>query len=341
MNPNLNPELLIYSGLPASGKTSAAFEWVAEDPTHRSRVNYDDLRIKLFGSTWRFNWEDEARMKKEADDITRTYLEGGYSVVIDNTNLTEHERNHWTALGESCGASIAFQDFDTSTDVCIQRDKIREKRVGRAVIEWMALSYGFLDLNNRDEYPNDFIICDVDGTLADGSHRKHFVEAPEDVGQFHKLDCSLLGKCLVWPYIKDTRCKECGGGFRKDWYSYLTRCADDAPIEPIFEALKRLSGEAVGSIKYDILVVSGRPIDLCGIATEDWLDRWFMEHGMTYRHLFMRRNGKFPDYEVKQAILDLLPKERIKYVLDDRASVCNQTWRANGLTCLQVAEGNF
>jgi hypothetical protein len=56
-----------------------------------------------------------------------------------------------------------------------------------------------------------------------------------------------------------------------------------------------------------------------------------------YRHLFMRRAGDSrPDQVIKREILDLIPKDRVAYVLDDRQQVVDM-WRAQGLTCLQVA----
>ena len=52
----------------------------------------------------------------------------------------------------------------------------------------------------------------------------------------------------------------------------------------------------------------------------------------------MRNSGdRRPDVEVKQEILDYLPKDRIRYVLDDRDQVVDMR-RKNGLTCLQVAD---
>ena len=86
--------------------------------------------------------------------------------------------------------------------------------------------------------------------------------------------------------------------------------------------------------------MSGRPIDKAGKATEDWL-RTHLNPEMPIKHLFMRNSGDFrKDYVIKQEILDLLPKDRIRYVLDDRDQVV-EMWRKNGLTCLQVADGRF
>ena len=56
----------------------------------------------------------------------------------------------------------------------------------------------------------------------------------------------------------------------------------------------------------------------------------------------MRQDGDFRrDDIVKQEILDkYIDKDRVLFVLDDRDQVVDM-WRRNGLTCFQVAEGDF
>lgn len=41
----------IIWGLPASGKSTWAKQWVLEDPEHRVRINQDDIRLML-GKYW-------------------------------------------------------------------------------------------------------------------------------------------------------------------------------------------------------------------------------------------------------------------------------------------------
>ena len=38
-------KLIITRGLPASGKSTWAKQWVLEDPEHRVRINQDDIRL--------------------------------------------------------------------------------------------------------------------------------------------------------------------------------------------------------------------------------------------------------------------------------------------------------
>lgn len=44
-------KLIITRGLPASGKSTWARQWVLEDPKHRVRINQDDIRLML-GKYW-------------------------------------------------------------------------------------------------------------------------------------------------------------------------------------------------------------------------------------------------------------------------------------------------
>jgi len=120
---------------------------------------------------------------------------------------------------------------------------------------------------------------------------------------------------------------------RHDWGSFEGDAVLlDTPRWPIIGLVGMLSAQG-----YTILIVSGRQIDRAGKNTVTWLDGF----KVPYKHIFMRNGGDSrPDNIVKQEILDKLPKDQISYVLDDRDQVVKM-WRENGLTCLQVNNGNF
>lgn len=91
---------------------------------------------------------------------------------------------------------------------------------------------------------------------------------------------------------------------------------------------------------YDIILVSGREDkDYCRSITEAWLT----VHNIRYNSLFMRKFKDFRSDDIvkKEIYIKLIqPNYQIEFVLDDRDKVVKM-WRDLGLTCLQVAEGNF
>lgn len=330
MNVASFPTMIIKSGLPASGKTTESKAWVDEDPTQRWRVNYDDLRRQMFGPSWKFNRQDENKMQDEARKQAAAALSLGKSVVIDNTNLTERTRNKWAALGKQFGAEVMYEELDTPVWECVRRDYSRsaETRVGRAVIERMALFYGFIDWGNPEIYQptKKFVVVDMDGTLADCEHRRHYVRP---VFPPHTFGCAN-----ATTHGNNERCPALGCAAnikppKKDWPAFFRECSADTPIEPIAQLVHTLSKE------HYILIVSGRPMDKCGIATEDWLYKF----AIPVHHLFMRDNGDSRDDTiVKREIAELLPLERVAYVIDDRPKVLRM-WRELGLTTLAVGDG--
>lgn len=161
------------------------------------------------------------------------------------------------------------------------------------------------------------IVFDLDGTLADGRHREHFIN-----------------------------------GETKDWDAYFEACDGDVPIWPAIEtliALRALDGE------HQVEIWSGRGEGegkRVRYKTRDWLH----SHGVKnitmdsaplffvhYTALRMRPHGDHrQDSTLKlewlnQAIGQGYPPE---LVFDDRQKVVDM-WRANGIPCFQVAPGDF
>jgi predicted kinase len=315
-------ELLILSGLPASGKSSYAREWVAEDPTQRLRINYDDLRVEMFGPNWRFNRKQENEMQEKAKQQVIATLDCGKSVVIDNTNLSNNVRDRWAQLGQSLGAQVVQHEMAASVAECVRRDKLRlgPARVGRAVIERMALTYGFIDWN---DYVGDFVIVDIDGTVANCDHRLHHVRP----AIIHKDECE-------WKRQDCATCPECGNKPKKNWPAFFANVHLDEPIEPIVRMVKEYFGH------FNVLFVTGRDTSI-GIPTEEWIERHFFGCFNYQWHLFMRQGGDSrEDTIIKKEILDYLPKDRIAYVLDDRDRVV-EMYRNEGLTVLQPCKGAY
>jgi len=116
-------------------------------------------------------------------------------------------------------------------------------------------------------------------------------------------------------------------------YKY-DRVSEDLPNEPVVKIL-----HLIQDYWYKIIYVSWRP-DNCKNDTLDWL---FNNAYVTLAtSLHMRKTwDKRPDTEVKREILEELTKEYyIEWVFEDRTR-CVQMYRESGMTCFQVAEGNF
>ena len=89
--------------------------------------------------------------------------------------------------------------------------------------------------------------------------------------------------------------------------------------------------------KYQIWILSGRS-DVTKDATIDWLSKY----GINYDHLIMRpqKHLYMADNDLKQMWLDDIGVDNVAMVFDDRNQVVDM-WRQNGLTCFQVADGDF
>lgn len=115
-----------------------------------------------------------------------------------------------------------------------------------------------------------------------------------------------------------------------------TNCDQDGVKESIADLVFREAKQSIAP--YQVIVCSGRE-DKFRDKTEQWLKDNMIPCDM----LLMRETGdNRKDYIVKQELYkdNIEGKYNIKYVLDDRDQVVNM-WRDLGLTCLQVAPGDF
>ncbi len=148
------------------------------------------------------------------------------------------------------------------------------------------------------DLPN-IVIFDLDGTLANIDHRKHYIKDKDKVS---------------------------------DWYSFYKACVDDSPVESVastFMALKQAG--------HHMVIFSGRS-DIVERETVSWL----YDNDIDFDRLMMRKEGDFTqDAILKQKwIGNYGYRGKILMVFEDRKQVVDM-WRKEGITCFQVAEGNF
>jgi predicted kinase len=138
------PTLIITRGLPASGKTTRAREWVDTDPAGRARVNRDDLRRMLQGRRLGTAVQ-EAQVSAAQHAAVAALLVAGVNVVADDTNLPDSVVAAWAELAARCGAVLAVWDLrNVPVEVCVARDAARvgDARVGERVIRGMDAVQG-------------------------------------------------------------------------------------------------------------------------------------------------------------------------------------------------------
>lgn len=119
----------------------------------------------------------------------------------------------------------------------------------------------------------------------------------------------------------------------KDWRTYFAACGGDAPIKHIIRLARDLH-RAGAYIAY----VSDRS-DECERETVEWM----REHKLPPGKLYMRKAGDHRNDDVLKAeLLGLLKADGYEPIMafDDRNRVV-AAWRANGIPCAQVADGDL
>lgn len=158
----MEQKLIITKGLPASGKSTWAKEQVSKDPENVVRVNKDDLRAMINASKWSKGREKHIELMQEI--TVKHYLNLGFNVIVDNTHLVPKWTTYFKELAEDFNVKFEIKDFThISIDTCIERNELREAKVPVRTIRDMYNMY----VRKAPVYEDsDYVICDIDGTLA-------------------------------------------------------------------------------------------------------------------------------------------------------------------------------
>lgn len=284
-------KLIIMKGLPASGKSTKAAELLQHGNT--VRLNKDLLRTMLHCD--KFTGRNESITQRVQKSIASDLLATDVNVIIDDTNLNPKTLQSWVDLAKLLNAKIEYVDLtDVPVAECIERDwKRGEKSVGEHVIQKMALQY--LEYMKGEKV----VICDLDGTLCDITHRLHFVQGVE----------------------------------KKDWRGFFEAMGSDAPRTEVVDMLMKYEEEGD-----KIILVSARPEQYRG-KTNYWLERTFQGHRFWSALIMREDHDKRDDTEVKSEIYDKYLKNlSITAVIDDRPKVIRM-WKEKGLNVIDVGKG--
>jgi predicted kinase len=304
----------LTTGLPASGKTTHARALMASAKGRIRRINLDDIRAMLDdygrGHVWTKQHEHTAQRIQE--DALRAALADGFDVVVDNTHLTPRipGRLKQVAAGR---AHFVVHDFTyMPLEECIRRDARRDRPVGAEAIQRLHKSHQQATKNGwrlTGEWMNSFI--PVEPYVPD-------LDLPRTV--VCDLDGTLFLHVARGPYE-------------------FHKCESDQVNAPVLEAL-----QTYWDAGYRIVLLSGRPeADDEGRDIRERTIRALRRADAPYHELHMRAAGdKRGDDVVKAELFDRHVRHRfnVRMVLDDRDRVVT-LWRRMGLSCWQVAPGDF
>ncbi|MHB8483845.1 MAG: AAA family ATPase, partial [Nitrospiria bacterium] len=108
--------IFFLKGLPGSGKTTWAKEYVRSHPGAK-RINKDDLREMLNDGV--FSRDNENSVLKARNHLAALYLKEGCDVIIDDTNFHPKHREYFATLAIEFGAEFEEKYFETSLEKCI------------------------------------------------------------------------------------------------------------------------------------------------------------------------------------------------------------------------------
>lgn len=301
------PKIIVLVGPPGVGKSTYANNLINE-----YCKNLKDL-----------SYVNQDAQGKDHLPIFNKYLELKKDLVIDRMNFNKQQRERYLKPAKEAGYETEIIVLHESKATCMERMLKRIENEGHPTVLTerdanKALHFFFKNYERptSDEadvvtfkYPEGLkekaILCDLDGSLCDTSHREHLV------------------KDLI---LDDKKVQ------RKNWPLFFKELKNDIPYDWCRSILWKFEND------YPIIFCSGRPEDYKK-DTEEWLEKY----DLRYDHLLMRyRNDFRPDSVVKEILLDFEILTRVEpyFVIDDRLQVVKM-WRERGITCLHCAWGDF
>jgi predicted kinase/uncharacterized HAD superfamily protein len=295
-------------GLPGSGKTTLAKDWARGAPNRIVTVSRDDIRQTIFNQYGIVKDREDLISKIEEFQVSQL-LNAGLLVVVHDMNLRAKYRKRWYEIAEKARATFSLEDLTgVPLETCIERNELRHIDKGRVPHEVITSNYEkFVRGKEIDE-------------------DKEFIPRPSIIPYFPDYSKPRA-------FIVDVDGTVAEGSTVRTPYD-TSRYHLDLPKQDVIDLVQRLH--------YDSgmrpLFTTGRHEDFRGV-TYEWL---VTNMKMPVDYLFMRENRQTPDDQEKIMLFDKHIRDNfwVNFCLDDRDRVV-RAWRSLGLTCLQVAEGDF
>ncbi len=298
-------KLTILRGLSGSGKST----WAESQAGNPVVVSRDRIRASVFGSDDQDYYQDPNLRKKEdlvtamQDAAIEEALRAGMGVIVDNTNIEWRFVTAIAAIGYRVGAEVETKTFDVPLSVAVERNEKRAAMGGRNVP---------LDVIKKQH------------SRFQGS-KVHALEPPFAPVAYN----GTPGKPKAFLYDLDGTVFHMNG--KRGPYDLNVEVDDvDKVIAHIVDVMACFLVP---------IAMSGRK-EAARVATENALS----DYDIPFEHLFMRANDdNRKDSLVKTDLFNEHVRDNfdVQFVLDDRNQVVKDCWRAMGLKCLQVEDGDF
>lgn len=307
-------KIILCRGIQGSGKSYFSKKWVEENPEHRVRFNFDDMR-NMLGKYWVPSREHINKNMMWSGINAAAYCDTPYDIIIDNMNLNPKgwkEVEDWiNTYNNSSFAKLTntkyeleYKDFWTPVEECIRRDATRPNPIGEKVIK-----------ETWRRYRNFIISSDIKEMLKNKA--KH-VDG---------------GKPVILVDMDATLCLNTSG---RPFYgeNSASGMLEDIPVEEICRLVRQMGEHCL------VFIVTGRE----GTAeVVDATKEWLKKNKIPSDAIFFRPVGDYsPGPDCKKRIYEenIKGKYNVQFVLDDN-SKCVRMWREQGLICLQPNEGKF
>ena len=304
-------QIILTRGLPGSGKSTWAERIVQEEDWPHVIVERDQLRMGLFKSFWTGKQEDEEKVTRYQEKLVRLHLSEGTSVIISDTHLPDRSVKKWLKIGAEFGVPVEVKDF-------------RSVPLGEVLA--------------RNENRDNTIKIVKESVIIDKYDR--FIKGRDLTKE---VTYTPSTKAKIEPYVQPSVGRH---AYLVDVDGTLAHKHPDRDIydgsKAHLDMLNKDVAHLVDTVSYEgalIIVMTGRSEDHRSV-TADWL----RAQDVCFDELYCRPSGDTrADYIVKHELFQkhVAPKKYIiRGVLDDRNSVVAM-WRELGLTCFQVADGDF
>ena len=300
-------KLILTRGIPGSGKSTWAKAWVAEDPEHRIRFNWDDMR-NMMGPYWVPSREPINKHLLQSTLNVAAYNQQPYDIVIDNMNLNPKDWKFYTdwittynQSAHSHNANVMYQlefkDFFIPVEECIRRDAMRNNPIGEKTIKDIWRRY------------------------------KYFIQTHE----VEKLVENLIKEDESKPYcvVIDMDSTMCFNTQKRPWYGEGSTEAmiNDVPNMGVVRLIQNQS--------YPVIVCTGR-----NKSQKEVTEQWLNNYNIFPKEFYMREdNDNRKGVEVKEELIrQILEKYNIVTIFEDCEPIV-QRFREMGLTVLQPNKG--